>query len=98
MARPSKSGWGVDDGDAAFLSGGYCKGVVVKAVARAANKSGSLSSPSELPPGGRGARGARSRGTKGGRGRRRSPAAATDADAHRFDRNRPQARVLSSPT
>ena len=25
-------------------------------------------------------------------------AAATDADAHRFDRNRPQARVLSSPT
>ena len=49
VARSSKSGWGVDDGDVAFRLGGYEKGVVVKGVARAAKKASSSSlSPSEL--------------------------------------------------
>jgi len=90
VVRPSKSGWGVDDGNVAFLLGGYYKGVVVKGVARAVKKSGSSSPPlSETLPGGRGARGARSRGTEGRRGGTRSPATATDADACRLDRNGP---------
>ena len=91
MAHPSKSGWGVDDGDAAFLLGGYDKCVVDEGVARAAKKAGSssLSPLSESPPGGRGARGARSQGTEGGRGGRRSPVAVTDADARRLDRKGP---------
>ena len=71
-----------------FLSGGYDKGVVVEGVARAVKKAASSSSPpsSESPPEGRGNReavapeGAISR-DGGGRGGRRSPAAATDADA-----------------
>jgi hypothetical protein len=49
VARPSKSGWGVDGGDVAFHPGGYDKGVVVKGVARAAKKASLSSSlPSEL--------------------------------------------------
>ena len=36
---------GVDDGDAAFLSGGDDKGIVVEVVVRAAKKVGSLSLP-----------------------------------------------------
>ena len=42
---------GVYDGDAAFLSGGDNKGIIVEGVMRAAKKVGSLSSsPSESPP------------------------------------------------
>ncbi len=96
MVRPSQSGWGVDDGDAAFLSGGYDKDVLVEGVARAVKKVALLTSPplSESPPGGRGNReaaapeGAVSRGG-GGRGGRRSPTTATDADAHCLDSNGP---------
>ena len=47
------SRWGVDEGEAAFLSGGYDKGVVLGGVARAAKKSGSsLSSPLPSPEAG----------------------------------------------
>ena len=60
MVRPSQSGWGVDDSDAAFLLGGYDKGVLVEGVARAMKKaaasSSSLPSSSESPRGGRGNR------------------------------------------
>jgi hypothetical protein len=34
VAHPSKSGWGVDDGDAAFLSGGCDKCVVLEGACR----------------------------------------------------------------
>jgi hypothetical protein len=72
VVRPSKSGWGVDDGNVAFLSRGYDKGVVVKGVARAAKKASSslLSPSSESPPGGRGAREAVAPGGRGLEGRR----------------------------
>ena len=46
VARPSKLGWGIDDGNTAFLSGGYDKGIVVEGVARAAKKASSSSSSS----------------------------------------------------
>ena len=46
VARPSKSGWGVDNGDVVLHSGGYDKGVVAEGVARAAKKA--LSSSSSL--------------------------------------------------
>ena len=72
VARPSKSGWGIDNGDAAFLLGVYDKVAVVEGVARAAKKAASLSSPpsSESPPGGRGARGCGLEGQRGGEGGR----------------------------
>ena len=96
MVRPSQSGWVVDNGNVAFLSGGYDKGVVIEGVVRAVKKAALSSSPpsSESPPGGRGNReaaapeGAVSR-DGGGRGGRRSPATATDADAHCLDSNGP---------
>ena len=58
MVRPSQSGWGVDDGNAAFLWGGYDKGVFVEGFTRAVKKAASSSLPpsSESPPGGRGNR------------------------------------------
>jgi len=91
VACPSKSEWDVDNGNTAFLSWGYDKGVVVKGAVRAAKKAEllSLSPSSKSPPGGRGARRARSRGTEGGRGGRRLPDAATDADVRCSDRIRP---------
>ena len=58
MVRPSQLGWGVEDGDVTFLSGGYDEVVVVEGVARAVKKAASSSSPptSESPPGGCGNR------------------------------------------
>jgi hypothetical protein len=67
---------GVDNGDAAFLSGGGDKGIVIEGVVRAAKKAGSLSSSqsSESPPapvgvgvggGGAGVGGARGGGNVG---------------------------------
>ena len=61
---------GVDDGDAAFLSGGGDKGIACEGVVRAAKKAGSLSlSPSsESPPApvGVGVGGTGVGGTRGG--------------------------------